>query len=1285
MKKNFTNGTSKTLVAKRFYALTIALLMFFSSIPTLAGETVSVQILEAPPIETMALNTSVDFVVTTAALNSTVDLTSLDAPPSIIRLHSVGSLEDARAVLPQYVAVTTNPPIGIYQLQISWFIPHQSPRVFDPTPGAVNILDWMVIPPPDIDLRFPIWNMERGQATVEIHSSSLTIAHATAQDAINTLAVTNDTTEADFVATIENAITDMEVTLSSYGGFSLVPETGSRNGRLSLSVEFTGDAGAQTFVITRAIPRTRTATEAFLEWNYGTFATPRENNLWPATDGASRITLSDTNLSFYYATGQQAILGRIGDDRLAINVPNRSPTGSEPGPYIYDWYIPLDNLTGHNHNARAGWVITFPTRGLENINLSARQSSSTNGPGGFGLAYRIGTHGEWIRYDSLVCSWPLVSTRTDYPRDRVLGSTFQNVRLPDEIANQQLVQIKLYVHPTVVRHGGTHLTPWEGNTSINNIVLRGEWLLFYCDYCQDSGDCCENCNPCDCYVLTEIDAPPMDFGRLYGVTTFTQAVAQLPAYAAITTNPPTDHAPLPITWREVAWLPFNPASGFANIFEWSVLLPDDVENKTMLPVSGLTMATTYASEFDAARIAAQRATSALPVSNYTTADNFITSVENAIADYPGIVVSLAAFNLLPATATATGEITGTIRLERGAEHADIIINRTISFLINPLDNAEDSARRVIQNLSVTNNTTAEVFETAIISAINDMRIEISWQAFNKTPATVYALGEITGIIRLYYGGEYRDIEVNRVLMPLFPLDSLLRTVIQQLNAVPISSDTTAQDFISVAEFVRRFDETIEVTTDNDFNLILPTETRTGRITMTLRFTRGDEYYVHFVSRYMPRTRIASEMFLEWDYGRFAQTRPGNLWPATDGSDDINLSATNLAFFYSDGVQATLGRTQNDRLAINVPNRVNGWFTIDPIGMPIPGSFTANTSAGWVITFSTLGWESINFSASQASSNNGPGGFGLAYRIGTQGRWNSFAYDAPWPRVQQLVEATTLGATFQNAQLPDELNNQPIVQLKLYITGEVRVGGSRLVHDSGNTSINNIAFKGERITDVHCDYCKDSGDCCDYCNQCDFPADWIVKTDPTCKTEGVEYRVCTRCGVEETRPIPKLDCYCDLSDITITFDLSGGSFAVTTPPALTVTSGSAIGTLPQMPTGAVPNGISKEGYRFTGWFAYVNGDFIRIRSDFIITRSITLIATWQVIPDPANFRVGSTNDNRRITSADATRIARWLVGSYVADFCILAADIDGDGEVTIVDVTLLARWLVGHNVYQFVAH
>jgi len=159
---------------------------------------------------------------------------------------------------------------------------------------------------------------------------------------------------------------------------------------------------------------------------------------------------------------------------------------------------------------------------------------------------------------------------------------------------------------------------------------------------------------------------------------------------------------------------------------------------------------------------------------------------------------------------------------------------------------------------------------------------------------------------------------------------------------------------------------------------------------------------------------------------------------------------------------------------------------------------------------------------------------------------------------------------------------------------------------------------------------------------------------------------------------------DDGSVTITFDPNGGEFTATSHD-VSIMSGNNAGILPRMPTAAVPNGISREGYRFTGWFEYEDGENVRRRDNFEATQDVTLVATWEIIPNDGEFRVGSVFGNGRVTSADATAIARWIIGQEVADFCHLASDMDGDGEITLTDLTLLARWLVGHDVYHLIAH
>ena len=342
-----------------------------------------------------------------------------------------------------------------------------------------------------------------------------------------------------------------------------------------------------------------------------------------------------------------------------------------------------------------------------------------------------------------------ISVRTDYPRDTVLGATFQNVQLPSAIANQDVVQIKLWVNGDV-RAGGNELLPNSGNTSINNIVFKGDSIIpFHCDYCENSGDCCEHCNPCKCnnVELASLNAPGMSFS-LPPIANFAEAVALLPQYAAITTNPPTVRDTLPIKWEIVLGFDFNPSLGAFNFVQWSVTLPQDISNSARIPISDFVMVLIVDGELGRAEAAARRIAVNLPVSNATTAIDFIVAVEAAI-DNPAIMVTwFEEFEITHATQANFGTITGVIRLVLDDKYMDVTLNRWWS---HPLISRYNAAQLAINNLDVSNGTTATDFIKAVETVVVDTGIKVSFINFNLIPATTNLQGAITGTICLTYG------------------------------------------------------------------------------------------------------------------------------------------------------------------------------------------------------------------------------------------------------------------------------------------------------------------------------------------------------------------------------------------------------------------------------------------------------------------------------------------------------------------------------------------------------
>ncbi|MCL2223529.1 MAG: hypothetical protein FWB96_01020 [Defluviitaleaceae bacterium] len=168
-----------------------------------------------------------------------------------------------------------------------------------------------------------------------------------------------------------------------------------------------------------------------------------------------------------------------------------------------------------------------------------------------------------------------------------------------------------------------------------------------------------------------------------------------------------------------------------------------------------------------------------------------------------------------------------------------------------------------------------------------------------------------------------------------------------------------------------------------------------------------------------------------------------------------------------------------------------------------------------------------------------------------------------------------------------------------------------------------------------------------------------------------------------------DCICEL---VITFNAGRGSFRANGKYTRyrDISYGESIGELYRMTAMSHPY-----GYRFLGWFEDIYDYSTRWKPNGRVSRNRTLFAKWVSVP--ADFSVGDVTRDRRTTSSDATAMARFLVSTHgnnfciiqlqaleLEDFCVIAADIDGDGKITIADLILLRRWLVGHNVQHQIA-
>ena len=180
---------------------------------------------------------------------------------------------------------------------------------------------------------------------------------------------------------------------------------------------------------------------------------------YPSNQGISASTLE-----FFYASGARAMLGRPAGDRAAINVPNNA------GGW---WPVDENDIDANNS---AGWVITLDTRGFEDIRFTASQGASNNGPSEFGLAWRLGTTGDWTSFasDSEYVSYlsDILTNEIGYDGVSRTGLTFFNVELPSEMWGEEVVQLRVYIAGTRPRGTGD-LTRTSGNASINNIMFHG--------------------------------------------------------------------------------------------------------------------------------------------------------------------------------------------------------------------------------------------------------------------------------------------------------------------------------------------------------------------------------------------------------------------------------------------------------------------------------------------------------------------------------------------------------------------------------------------------------------------------------------------------------------------------------------------------------------------------------------------------------------------------------------------------------------------------------------------
>ena len=210
------------------------------------------------------------------------------------------------------------------------------------------------------------------------------------------------------------------------------------------------------------------------------------------------------------------------------------------------------------------------------------------------------------------------------------------------------------------------------------------------------------------------------------------------------------------------------------------------------------------------------------------------------------------FALTPATTTASGTITGTVRLTQLGSYLDVIVDRTITQLDptgQTLAQAQTAAQAAVNNLAVSNTTTAADIMAAVNGAITnpDPAITVAWQVnFALSPATTTSSGTITGTVRLTQGADFLDVVVSHTIAQLDPTGQTLaqaQTAAQAtVNNLTVSNATTADDIMAAVNgAITNPDPAITVAWQVNFALSPATTTSSGTITGTVRLTQGADF------------------------------------------------------------------------------------------------------------------------------------------------------------------------------------------------------------------------------------------------------------------------------------------------------------------------------------------------------------------------------------------------------------------------------------------------------------
>lgn len=168
---------------------------------------------------------------------------------------------------------------------------------------------------------------------------------------------------------------------------------------------------------------------------------------------------------------------------------------------------------------------------------------------------------------------------------------------------------------------------------------------------------------------------------------------------------------------------------------------------------------------------------------------------------------------------------------------------------------------------------------------------------------------------------------------------------------------------------------------------------------------------------------------------------------------LYTAGASLTYTADDGSEANKDIAQ---INLNGSASFSGWV----LGATGSGTFAANSNnwndgAGtkyWSVSISTVGFEDIQVSSRQQSSNTGPRDFKVQYRVGNTGDWNDVADGSI-----TVANNFTVGVV-DGISLPEDANNQNTVQLRWLMTSNTSVANGT-VANNGTNRIDEIFITG----------------------------------------------------------------------------------------------------------------------------------------------------------------------------------------------------------------------------------